>query len=85
MSEKIVPFHGENFVCNNSFLPNLTSSLILESVLEIGVQNRRVLDLGCGCGALGLSILRAGPASVTLSDISEGALKDSLTNSERLI
>ena len=48
MSEKIVPFHGENFVCNNSFLPNLTSSLILESVLEIGVQNRRVLDLRRG-------------------------------------
>ena len=42
-------------------------------------HDRRVLDLGCGCGAVGLALARAG-ARVIASDIHPGAAGNAATN-----
>jgi SAM-dependent methyltransferase len=44
---------------------------LMEMVLTgaLGVRGRRVVDLGCGSGVVGLACLRAGAASVLFTDI----------------
>lgn len=44
-------------------------------------RGRRVLDLGCGCGAIGLAIAQAG-AQVLASDLSEKAARNAAANAQ---
>ncbi|MBA3699030.1 MAG: 50S ribosomal protein L11 methyltransferase [Planctomycetes bacterium] len=44
-------------------------------LLTLDLAGRRVLDLGCGTGALGLIAHHRGAAAVTFSDIDEGSVR----------
>ena len=44
------------------------------------VRGRRVLELGCGCGALSLAAVRSGAIAVTANDIDQNAVNATLRN-----
>lgn len=44
-------------------------------VMDLDLRGRRVLDLGCGTGVLGLIAHHRGAAAVAFSDIDEGAVR----------
>lgn len=69
-------FKNNEYIYSNSFEPNLTSSLISDFLDQINMEDKDILDLGCGCGALGLSLVKKNPRSVLLSDVSSGAIND---------
>jgi methylase of polypeptide subunit release factors len=77
-------FLGKSFQYTNSFEPNLTSQLIADVAIEIDLFNKNILDLGCGCGVLGLSLLKKKPKLVVLSDVSIGALEDCRQNTAQM-
>ena len=69
-------FKNNEYFYSNSFEPNLTSNLIADFLEHIDIEDKKILDLGCGCGALGLSLIKKNPKSILLSDISSGAIDD---------
>lgn len=52
-----------------------TSSVLLERVEEAGLEDRTVLDLGCGMGGLALEALRRGASRATGIDISAASIE----------
>ena len=70
----------------NVFSPNLTSRLLIDSVYQYSKNKKkffsRALDLGCGCGAVGISLLKTkiikGP--MYFSDLSKNASKNTKIN-----
>jgi len=86
-----VNFYGLSFLVNeNVLIPRFeTEELVENTVLFIrekfGDTPIRIIDLGCGSGAIGLTLKHLLPhADVTLLDISEEALSVAKTNAERL-
>lgn len=81
MQKKYFKFKDINFEITNSFTPNLTSELIYLAAKKNINDNDDVLDLGCGSGAVGLSLLKElQKFNLTLSDLSDGAVKDAVAN-----
>ncbi|OGU29460.1 MAG: hypothetical protein A2X67_01590 [Ignavibacteria bacterium GWA2_55_11] len=58
-----------------SFKLEAVQRSIVEAVRSTGVAGRVVLDIGCGIGALHLTLLRDGAASATGVDVSGGMLR----------
>ena len=56
------------------------SALLLNSLPEL---RGRVLDLGCGAGVIGISVARAWPIELTMSDVNERALSLARGNLDR--
>ncbi len=56
--------------------------LLLEGIRRDSVQGKRVLDIGCGVGALHLSLLKEGAAHATGVDAAEGMVKKAQLLSE---
>lgn len=79
-------FYGLPFRVNRSVLtPRLETELVLEKALEVirDLKGKSVLDICTGSGILGICIKHDLPElSVTLSDISEDALKTAAENAE---
>lgn len=63
-----------------------TEFLVMEAVDHLKKYKKKpaVLDICCGCGCVGLSILRVIECSLTLSDISQNALDVAKINAEKL-
>ena len=57
-----------------------TTRLCLEALETLHLQGRRVADLGCGSGVLGLAALRLGAASVAAVDIDPLAVRSTHDN-----
>lgn len=61
------------------FDPTITSNLIIKAILKkkkFFLKNKKILDLGCGTGVLGISIKKIFKKNeVSLSDISNDAVK----------
>ena len=80
MQKSITLFRGNEFIYTRSFEPNLTSNLIADAIETINLEGKSILDLGCGCGTLGLSLTKHNPSLIDFSDISSGAIDDCILN-----
>lgn len=87
-----VNFYGLNFIVNeNVLIPRFETEELIENTLKLIKEifplkkDLKIIDLGCGSGAIGLTLKHFLPdSSVTLLDISEGALNVSRENASRL-
>ncbi|HEY6162870.1 MAG TPA: 50S ribosomal protein L11 methyltransferase [Bacteroidia bacterium] len=88
------PFHepGRNKYCYEIVIePKMsfgtghhdTTFLMAQQLLELDVQGKRVLDMGCGTGILGILAAKKGAASVVAIDIEEWAYENAKENAER--
>ena len=57
-----------------------TTGLILSEILSMDLQDKTVLDMGCGTAVLGILASMKGAASVTAIDIDEWACKNAREN-----
>tara|TARA_B100000242_G_C42994618_1_gene461861 strand:- start:475 stop:1191 length:717 start_codon:yes stop_codon:yes gene_type:complete len=63
------------------FQPNLTTKLSIETALEKIKNNDSVLDLGCGCGIIGITLLKnLSEIKMHCSDIHSIAIKSAKNN-----
>lgn len=71
------------FIYKEVFTPDPTitiaSELIISKLKQINVNNKMVLDMGCGTGILGLHCLKNG-ASVDFTDVDNNALENTKIN-----
>jgi len=67
------------------FTPTGTTEAIVEAILENNDQKKKTLDLGCGCGVIGLSLLKNGLVTEPLyaSDSSENAISNLEINAKK--
>ena len=56
-----------------------STRMAAELLLTVDVAGKRVLDLGCGTGVLGLIAHKRGAAVVTFSDIDDGSVRSTVT------
>ena len=59
-----------------------TTALMMSYILSQELQGKRVLDMGCGTGILGILALKQGAHSLTAIDIDEWAYLNVLENAE---
>jgi putative methylase len=64
--------------------PELAAHLVHTADLQGDIEGRRVLDLGCGTGMLGLAAALRGPAAVVGVDIDPGPLSTARENERRV-
>jgi ribosomal protein L11 methyltransferase len=57
-----------------------TTSMMVETILEMNIENKTVLDMGCGTGILGILSSMKGAASVLAIDIDEWSFKGATEN-----
>ncbi|UPA11889.1 peptide chain release factor N(5)-glutamine methyltransferase [Borrelia venezuelensis] len=84
---KTKEFMGIEFYINKHVLipREDTECLVEEALIQIKKHNlNKILDLCCGSGCIGLTIAHYLKCKVTLSDISNKALKVSLKNTQKL-
>jgi len=86
-----VNFYGLNLKVNNKVLiPRFETEELVEKTLELikchfDTENLDIIDLGCGSGAIGLSLkYKLSNSNVTLLDISEDALEIATYNANKL-
>lgn len=79
-------FYGRTFkVSPDVLIPRPETELLCEKILSDGISGKKVLDIGCGSGAIAVTLsLEEENAIVYASDISEEALRIAMENSERL-
>ena len=65
-----------------TLIPRPETELLCELALGEDLKGKRVLDLCCGSGCIGISLNRLGGAEVTFSDISPAALEYARKNAQ---
>ncbi|WP_372949825.1 50S ribosomal protein L11 methyltransferase [Mariniphaga sp.] len=86
------PFHKEYPQCKYEIViePNMafgtgnheTTSMMLEAILKENLAGKKVLDMGCGTGILGILASMKGAESITAIDIDEWSVKGTYENAE---
>ena len=80
-------FYGRPFMVNSAVLePRPESETIIECLLNLDLKlpNLRIADIGCGCGAIGITAaLELQTSAVDLIDIDKKALKVAKINVEK--
>lgn len=72
-------------VWSGVFAPNRTTELLLDAALKTDFTGKTILDLGCGCGVVGLMTRKFSKAKAIYgSDISQRAVDNATGNAKRL-
>ena len=68
------------------FTPTGTTEAIIEAIIENNNEKRSVLDLGCGCGVIGLSLFKNELVKEPLyaSDVSDVAIENVKLNAKKV-
>lgn len=74
----------EFFVSSDTLIPRPETETLVETVLPFLSSKLRVLDLGTGCGALGLTIASETGARVLMTDVSCDTLRVARRNAAKL-
>lgn len=84
------PFHAEYPEAQYEIViePNMafgtgnheTTTMMLEYILETGIQGKKVLDMGCGTGILGILASMKGADKITAIDIDEWSYRGATEN-----
>jgi ribosomal protein L11 methyltransferase len=84
------PFHKDFPQCKYEIViePNMafgtgnheTTSMMLEAILKENLTGKKVLDMGCGTGILGILASMKGAAEITAIDINEWSVKGTHEN-----
>src|SRR2546423_2289700 len=78
-------FYGREFrVTSDVLIPRPETELVIEMALEVGAGARRILDAGCGSGAIAVTLQLETAARVCGTDLSAPALLVASENSRRL-
>lgn len=79
-------FEDTFYVDERVLVPRPESEFVVETALKLlqHAEKPEVLDMCCGSGCIGLSVLRVIPCGLTLADISASALEVAKINAERL-
>lgn len=76
-------FYGRDFVINeNVLIPRPETELIVDNILREDLENKTVLDIGTGSGAIAISLALESKAKIYASDISNEALKVAKINAK---
>src|SRR5438105_15751069 len=68
-------FYGREFrVTPDVLIPRPETELLIETALELGAGARRILDVGCGSGAIGVTLQLETGAMVCGTDVSAPAV-----------
>ena len=80
-------FFNQNFLVNkNVLIPRPETELLVEEILNYNLKDKEILDIGTGCGNIGITIKKLVPESkITCSDISSHALNIAKQNCELLL
>jgi ribosomal protein L11 methyltransferase len=94
ISDQVVvraPFHSDDPKCRYEIViePKMafgtgnheTTSLMMEVILELDLAGKRLLDMGCGTGILGILASMTGAGPVTAIDIDEWSYNATVENS----
>ncbi len=74
-------FYGREFrVTPDVLIPRPETEHVIEAVLKLDVPNARMVDVGCGSGAIAVTLALECPAAVTATDISPDALAVATAN-----
>lgn len=84
------PFHNEYPQCQFEIViePNMafgtgnheTTSMMLEAILKENLAGKKILDMGCGTGILGILASMKGASEITAIDIDEWSVKGTHEN-----
>ena len=75
-------FYGRDFTINSDVLiPRPETELLVDYVLKEELDNKKILDIGTGSGAIAISLALESKAHITASDISEKAIEIAKINS----
>jgi 16S rRNA G1207 methylase RsmC len=76
-SSLLLKHDGLDFSNELVFKPNGTTNLIYNSLIKVSLENKKILDLGCGTGALGIGLIDLGcvPQNLFFSDLDKNAVE----------
>src|SRR5579872_1308101 len=79
-------FYGREFrVTSDVLIPRPETELVVETALTVAGDARRMMDVGCGSGAIAITLkLENKSAAVLATDISGSALAVAAANAKRL-
>jgi release factor glutamine methyltransferase len=78
-------FYGHEFrVTPDVLIPRPETEHLVEAAIPMVREARRVVDVGCGSGAIAITLSLAGATDVIATDVSGEALKVARENAERL-
>jgi release factor glutamine methyltransferase len=78
-------FYGREFrVGPDVLIPRPETELVIETAVQLGAGARRILDVGCGSGAIAVTLQLEMAATVCATDLSAPALAVASENSRRL-
>ncbi len=60
-----------------------TTGLMMQHLLELDIKGKKILDMGCGTGILGILCSKLGAASITGIDIEEWAYNSTVDNCKK--